>query len=85
VVDHSLPGRSGLALAAELRALDPALAVTLISGWGQEAVLDGVDPAIVDMTAAKPLKWTRISELLDQGERLNRQRRAAGSGPKVKG
>jgi hypothetical protein len=59
--------------------------VTLITGWGQEEVLDSVDPASVDLTATKPLKWKRISELLDQGERLNRQRQAAGSGPTVKG
>ena len=80
LVDQSLPGRSGLELATVLRERDPELVVVLITGWGQEEVLAKVDPAIVDMTATKPLEWTRIIELLDKGERLNRQRRDTGSG-----
>ena len=80
LVDQSLPGRSGLELATVLRERDPELVVVLITGWGQEEVLASVDPAIVDMTATKPLEWTRIIELLDKGERLNRQRRDTGSG-----
>jgi CheY-like chemotaxis protein len=80
LVDQSLPGRSGTELAAVLRERDPCLVVVLITGWGQEETLASVDPAIVDLTATKPLEWTRIIELLDKGERLNRQRRDAGSG-----
>ncbi len=80
LVDQSLPGRSGLELAAVLRERDPCLVVVLITGWGQEETLASADPSIVDLTATKPLEWTRIIELLDKGERLNRQRRDAGSG-----
>ena len=80
LVDQSLPGLSGLELAAKLRERDPCLAVGLITGWGQEELLASVDPDIVDMTATKPLEWTRIIGLLDKGESLNRQRRDAGSG-----
>jgi len=79
LVDQTLPGQSGLELAARLREKDPFLAIVLITGWGQEQVLASVDPAIVDMTATKPLEWTRIIELLDRGESLNRQRREAAS------
>jgi len=79
LLDQSLPGRSGLELAARLRELDPCLAIVLISGWGQDELLTRVDPAIVDMTATKPLEWTRIIELLDRGESLNRRRRNSGS------
>jgi len=75
LLDQTLPGQSGLELAARLREKDSCLAVVLITGWGQEEVLASVDPAIVDMTATKPLEWTRIIELLDRGESLNRQRR----------
>ena len=78
-MDQTLPGQSGLDLAARLREKDPCLAIVLITGWGQEQVLASVDPAIVDMTATKPLEWTRIIELLDRGESLNRQRREAAS------
>ncbi len=80
LVDQSLPGRSGLELAALLRERDPCLVVVLITGWGQEETLAAADPAFVDLTATKPLEWTRIIELLDKGERLNRQRRDAGPG-----
>ncbi len=79
LVDQTLPGTSGLELAAWLRERDPCLAVVLITGWGQEQILATVDSAIVDMTATKPLEWTRIIELLDRGESLNRQRREAES------
>lgn len=80
LVDQTLPGRSGLELAGRLRELDRCLSVVLITGWGQDELLNSVDPGTVDITATKPLKWTRIIEILDQGESLHRQRRDAGSG-----
>ncbi len=77
LVDQTLPGQSGLELAARLRKRDRCLAVVLITGWGQEKILASADPAIVDLTAAKPLEWTRIIDILSQGEILNRERRNA--------
>jgi FixJ family two-component response regulator len=78
LVDQTLPGQSGLELAALLRERDRCLVVVLITGWGQEKILASADPAIVDLTAAKPLEWTRIVDILSQGEILNRERRNAG-------
>ena len=78
LVDQTLPGQSGLELAAQMRERDRCLVVVLISGWGQEKILASADPAIVDLTAAKPLEWTRIIDILSQGEILNRERRNAG-------
>jgi two-component system cell cycle sensor histidine kinase/response regulator CckA len=77
VVDQTLPGQSGLELAAQLREQDRCLAVVLVTGWGQENILASADPAIVDLTATKPLEWTRIIDILSQGETLNRERRSA--------
>ena len=39
LLDYNMPGRDGLALAAELRALDPAVAVAVISANHQEEVV----------------------------------------------
>lgn len=79
LVDQTLPGRSGLELAARLRELDRSLVIVLISGWGQEEMLATADPAIVDQTAVKPLEWVRLNEILDKGSRLHRKRRQAGA------
>lgn len=80
VVDQTLPGRSGMELASLLRQQDPEVIIALISGWGQEELLAGVDPASVDLTASKPLDWARINEILNHGAALLRERRETGSG-----
>jgi CheY-like chemotaxis protein len=40
LLDFNMPGRDGLALAAEIRALDPQIAVALISANVQQEILD---------------------------------------------
>ena len=77
LVDQSLPGRTGLELASRLREKDRTLVIVLITGWGQEELLARVDPAIVDQTGTKPLKWSRLNEILDMSASLNRRRREA--------
>lgn len=77
VLDQGLPGTRGLDLARELREIDPAVAIALISGWGQERQLAEADPALVDFTAAKPLDWNRMQDLLFEGTDLCRRRRDA--------
>ena len=75
LLDQTLPGRSGLDLAGALRERDPHLVVVLVSGWGQEEVLAGADPAVVDLTAYKPLPWNRIREILAQATGIHQQRK----------
>jgi len=77
LVDQSLPGLTGLELASRLREQDRSLVIVLITGWGREEILNGVDPSIVDQTATKPLEWSRLKEILDKGADLNRRRRQA--------
>ncbi len=77
LVDQSLPGRTGLELAALLREQDRSLVIVLITGWGHEELLARVDPAIVDQSATKPLEWSRLNEILDEGAGLYHRRRMA--------
>lgn len=77
VLDQGLPGTPGLDLARELREIDPAVAIALISGWGQEQQLAAADPALVDFTSGKPLDWNRMRDLLFEGTGLCLRRRGA--------
>ena len=76
LIDQTLPGKSGLDLAAGLRERDGHLVVVLISGWGQEEVLAGADPAIVDMTDNKPLELSRIRDILARASGLHGHRKS---------
>jgi len=75
VIDQSLPGMNGQTLAARLRTIDPAVSTVLVSGWGNEQVLAGADPQVVDFTARKPLETERIRELVRLGAAMTGRRR----------
>lgn len=77
ILDQTLPGRTGLDLASDLREQDEALVVVLISGWGQKEVLATVDPALIDMTENKPLEMKRIKDILVRASGLHDQRKSA--------
>ncbi|MCE9576799.1 MAG: response regulator [Deltaproteobacteria bacterium] len=59
ITDHSMPGMSGVALAAELTRLRPELPVVVISGH-----VDTVDPAAVPHRLAKPYRAHELADLL---------------------
>lgn len=80
VIDQTLPGMSGKDLAASMRQKDPDLVVVLTTGWDRSGVLEDADPAHVDMTAAKPMKWNRIQEILVEGAALFAARNNRESG-----
>jgi DNA-binding response OmpR family regulator len=75
LVDLSLPGRGGSDLARDLRSEDPALAVIVITGWGRERELAELDPAVVDLTATKPMDLPQLRRLLEHAARLTAGRR----------
>jgi len=75
LVDLGLPGRSGPDLAAAMRAQDPSLAVIVITGWGREKELAGLDPRCVDFSATKPLDLPALRQLLVRAAALTAQRR----------
>src|SRR5512132_4568588 len=42
VTDYTMPGRSGLQLAADVRAVRPGIAIVLMSGWQLDRPVDGI-------------------------------------------
>ena len=74
VIDQSLPGISGLDLARRLRKQDSHLVLVLISGWGQEEILDLAHQSDVDLVAEKPITLKKIVDLLNEAGVLYHQR-----------
>jgi DNA-binding NarL/FixJ family response regulator len=67
VFDFNMPGRDGLALAAEVRALKPALQVAIISANHQQEVIDRAR-AIGAVFLSKPLTEQALKEFLSGAE-----------------
>lgn len=67
VFDFNMPGRDGLALAAEVRALKPALQVAIISANHQQEVVDRAR-AIGAVFLSKPLTEQALREFLSGAE-----------------
>lgn len=79
--DISMPGLSGLEVARAVRALDPRLAIVLISGWGNERLDAAQMDGIVDLSAVKPLDIDRIRELVSAAGALAAARKSDPGGP----
>jgi len=75
LIDLGLPGVSGPELARSLRAIDQALAVAMFTGWGREGELEDLDPALVDLTATKPIDLPQLRGLLTRAAELTAARR----------
>ncbi len=67
LLDFNMPGRDGLALAAEIRALDPQVAVALISANVQQEILDRAHQVGATFLA-KPLTTDVIGAFLADAE-----------------
>ncbi len=74
IIDQTLPGMSGLEFAGELRQQHPQLVLVLISGWGQEEVLDKALGSVVDLVGEKPITVDKIIEMLNQAGVLRNHR-----------
>jgi CheY-like chemotaxis protein len=68
VFDFNMPGRDGLTLAAEIRALKPAMPIAIISANHQQEIVDGAH-AIGAAFLAKPLTERSLSEFLQNAEK----------------
>lgn len=74
LIDQTLPGMSGLDFAKGLRKENPDLVLVLISGWGQEEILDKALESVVDLIGEKPITVEKIMEILNEAGVLRRQR-----------
>jgi CheY-like chemotaxis protein len=70
ITDQSMPGLSGLEVAARVKALRPETPVLLLTGWGAE-MLEQL-PACVDCILPKPIGMEELLDALEQ---------AIGQGP----
>ncbi|HOX25807.1 MAG TPA: response regulator [Candidatus Krumholzibacteria bacterium] len=80
LIDLSLPGGTGPALAAALRRADPPLAIVVLTGWGRESELEALDRTCVDSTGIKPLDLPLLRRLLADAAALTARRRGDRSG-----
>jgi DNA-binding NarL/FixJ family response regulator len=67
VLDFNMPGRDGLALAAEVRELKPTMQVAIISANHQQEVVDRAR-AIGAVFLSKPLTEPALKEFLSAAE-----------------
>jgi CheY-like chemotaxis protein len=64
ITDQSMPGLSGLEVAARVKALRPETPVLLLTGWGAE-MLEQL-PACVDCILPKPIGMEELLDALEQ-------------------
>lgn len=72
--DLALPGMGGLDVAAAVRALDPAVAIVLVTGWGGDTLTGAIDGQVVDFSATKPLDVGQVRAVLAQAAARARSR-----------
>jgi CheY-like chemotaxis protein len=63
LLDYNMPGRDGLALAKELRALDPSMPVAVISANNQMEIVEGTN-RVGATFLAKPLTQQALAAFL---------------------
>lgn len=70
VTDYGLPGISGLELAKDVKELNPATPVVLITGWSVELSEQQLKSRGVDFLLHKPFRWQDVEGVLSQCARL---------------
>jgi two-component system cell cycle sensor histidine kinase/response regulator CckA len=65
VTDYTMPGRSGMQLAADIRAIRPDVAVVLMSGWHLDQPVTGVPGAEI-VVLEKPFDLTGLARAVEQ-------------------
>jgi DNA-binding NarL/FixJ family response regulator len=74
VFDFNMPGRDGLALAAEMRAANPAMPIAIISANHQQEIVEGAR-ALGASFLPKPLTEQALREFVIGAEKLLKARR----------
>jgi CheY-like chemotaxis protein len=66
ITDLGMPYVNGRQVAAEIKNLNPATPIILLTGWGQRLVAEGDIPPYVDRILNKPPKLRELREALAQ-------------------
>jgi DNA-binding NtrC family response regulator len=65
VTDVTMPGRSGIELAAEVRAKRPSMGVVLMSGWRLDQPVDGIAGRAVELLE-KPFDLSALARAVER-------------------
>ena len=69
LTDYTMPGRSGLQLAVDIRALRPDIAIILMSGWRMDRPPTGVPGPAIEVLE-KPFDLTGLARAVERALRL---------------
>jgi DNA-binding NtrC family response regulator len=71
VTDITMPGRSGIELAGEVRAVRPTMGVVLMSGWRLDQPVHGIPGQAVELLE-KPFDLSSLAEAVERalGQRM---------------
>ena len=78
ISDWSMPGLSGLEVAAEVKRRSAATVVVLMTGWEVRGTPAATDPH-VDLLLAKPIMMRELERIVAEAARLHRQRLRAAT------
>ncbi len=83
LTDLGMPGVTGWDVARAAKARNPGLPVILMTGWGEQAVAQAEERALVDRVLAKPFRLEAllqvIKELTDDRPPAGRDQVGAGT------
>jgi len=65
VTDVTMPGRSGIELAREVRAMRPSMGVVLMSGWRLDHPVDGIPGRAVELLE-KPFDLSALARAVER-------------------
>lgn len=65
VTDITMPGRSGIELAGEVRAMRPTMGVVLMSGWRLDEPVDGIPRHAVELLQ-KPFDLSALARAVER-------------------
>lgn len=65
LIDLAMPDMNGVELAAQLRALDPAMRLALVTGWEPGAIESQPEAGLIEAIFRKPIDLPAINHFLD--------------------
>jgi signal transduction histidine kinase/HAMP domain-containing protein/ActR/RegA family two-component response regulator len=77
ITDLGMPGMTGWELAGRVRALDPAVTISFVTGWGEDVDRRAAGEAGADLVLAKPFSIADVSRAIRlAADRIEKQKAA---------